>query len=111
MQLLLHLVLVELRSSWGDGLEGSLYGNPFTQSSTRGNPDLKEERKTEIEFGFDVRMFDNRVNLGITYYDNKTEGVILALPTVPSSGFSSSLQNAATVTNRGLEIDFQSGFT
>jgi len=94
-------------SSWGDGLEGSLYGNPFTQSSTRGNPDLKEERKTEIEFGFDARMFDNRITLGVTYYDNKTEGVILALPTVPSSGFSSSLQNAATVTNSGLEIDFK----
>jgi TonB-linked SusC/RagA family outer membrane protein len=94
-------------SSWGDGLDGSLYGNPFTQSSQRGNPDLKEERKSELEFGFDVRMFDSRVNLGFTYYDNKTEDVILALPTVPSSGFTSSLQNAATISNKGIEIDFK----
>lgn len=94
-------------SSWGDGLDGSLYGNPFAQSSVRGNPDLKEERKSELEFGFDVRMFENRVSLGLTYYDNKTTDVILALPSTPSSGFSSSLQNAATVTNKGLEIDFK----
>ena len=52
-------------------------------------------------------MFDNRVTLGATYYDNKTVGVILALPTAPSSGFSSSLQNAATITNKGLELDFK----
>ena len=96
-----------ISSSWGDGLEGSLYGNPFTKSSTRGNPDLIEERKSEIEFGVDVRMFDNRVTLGATYYDNKTVGVILALPTAPSSGFSSSLQNAATITNKGFELDFK----
>ena len=32
-------------SGWGDGLEGSLYGNPFTQSATRGNPDLKRRKK------------------------------------------------------------------
>ena len=52
-------------------------------------------------------MFDNRVTLGATYYDNETTDVILALPTTPSTGFSSSLQNAATVTNSGLEIDFK----
>lgn len=93
-------------SSWGDGLDGSLYGNPFTQSSTRGNPDLKEERKREFEIGFDTRMFDSRLSLGATYYSNATEDVILALPTVPSSGFSSSLQNAAKISNKGLEVDF-----
>ena len=35
-------------SSWGDGLDGSVYGNPFTQSTTRGNPDLKEGKKKRI---------------------------------------------------------------
>lgn len=94
-------------SSWGDDLAGSLYGNPFAQGTTAGNPNLKEERKSEIEAGFDVRMFDSRVSLGFTWYDNKTEDVILALPITPSSGFTNSLQNAATITNKGIEIDFK----
>jgi hypothetical protein len=51
-------------------------------------------------------MFDSRLSLGATYYSNATEDVILALPTVPSSGFSSSLQNAAKISNKGLEVDF-----
>ena len=92
-------------SSWGDGLDGSVYGNPFTQSTTRGNPDLKEERKKEFEIGFDSRFFDNNLTLGFTYYDNKTEDGILALPITPSSGFNTTFQNATLITNKGIEID------
>jgi hypothetical protein len=51
-------------------------------------------------------MFDSRLSIGFTYYDNKTKDVILALPSTPSSGFENSLQNAATITNKGIEIDF-----
>ena len=95
-----------IRSSWGDGLDGALYGNPFTLSSERGNPDLKEERKSEWEIGFDGRFFNDKISLSATYYQNKIVDGILSLPTVPSTGFGSSLQNAATISNKGIEIDF-----
>ena len=94
-----------IRSSWGDGLDGALYGNPFTQSTTRGNPDLKEERKKEFEIGFDSRFFDNKLTFGFTYYDNKTEDGILALPITPSSGFNETFKNATLISNKGIEID------
>ena len=94
-----------IRSSWGDGLDGALYGNPFTQSTTRGNPDLKEERKKEFEIGFDSRFFDNKLTFGFTYYDNKTEDGILALPITPSSGFNTTYKNATLISNKGIEID------
>ncbi len=92
-------------SSWGDGLGGYLYGNPFTQSDSRGNPDLKEERKSETEFGFDLRLFDNAITLNATYYQNETKDGIIALPIPGSSGFTTTLQNAAVITNKGLEFD------
>jgi len=92
-------------SSWGDGLGGYLYGNPFTQSASRGNPNLKEERKSETEFGFDLRMFDNAITLNATYYQNETKDGIIALPIPGSSGFTTTLQNAAVITNKGLEFD------
>ena len=95
-----------IRSGWGDGLDGTLYGNPFTLASERGNPDLKEERKSEWEVGFDGRFFNDKISLSATYYQNKIVDGILSLPTVPSTGFGSSLQNAATITNKGIEIDF-----
>lgn len=94
-----------IRASWGDGLDGALYGNPFTLSSERGNPNLKEERKSEWEIGFDGRFFNDKISLSATYYENKIVDGILSLPTVPSTGFGSELQNAATITNKGIEID------
>jgi len=92
-------------SSWGDGLGGYLYGNPFTQSASRGNPNLKEERKSETEFGLDLRLFDNAITLNATYYQNETKDGIIALPIPGSSGFTTTLQNAAVITNKGLEFD------
>ena len=92
-------------SSWGDGLGGYLYGNPFTQSDSRGNPNLKEERKSETEFGFDLRLLDNAITLNATYYQNETKDGIIALPIPGSSGFTTTLQNAAVITNKGLEFD------
>jgi TonB-linked SusC/RagA family outer membrane protein len=92
-------------SGWGDGYEGALYGNPLTQSSTRGNPDLKEERVKETEIGFDTRFFNNRLSLSATYYDRTSEDVLLDLPLPPSVGFGTSLVNAATISNKGFELD------
>ncbi|WP_442265478.1 SusC/RagA family TonB-linked outer membrane protein [Tenacibaculum sp. ZS6-P6] len=94
-----------ITSSWGDGFDGSLYGNPLTQSATRGNPDLKEERIKEFEVGFDTRFFNNRLSLSATYYNRTSEDVLLSLPTPPSNGFSQELRNAATISNKGIEID------
>ena len=93
-------------SGWGDGYEGSLFGNPLTRSSVRGNPELKEERIKELEFGFDIRLINNRINLSATYYNRKNEDVLLQLPLPPSSGFGSQLVNAATMSNKGIEADF-----
>lgn len=94
-----------IRSSWGDGFDGALYGNPFTQSSVKGNPDLKEERKVETEFGFDIRILNNDLSFSATYYQNKINDGIISLPLPTSSGFTSSVQNAAEIENKGIEFD------
>ena len=92
-------------SSWGDGFGAALYGNPFAQSAGRGNPNLKEERKTETEFGFDLRMFNNSFSLSATYYQNNIKDGIISLPLPASSGFTSTVQNAAEISNKGFEFD------
>ena len=94
-----------VNSGWGDGYLGSAYGNPLTQSSVRGNPDLKEERVKEMEIGFDTRFLNDRISLSATYYDRTSEDVLLNLPLAPSTGFGSQLVNAATISNKGIELD------
>jgi TonB-linked SusC/RagA family outer membrane protein len=92
-------------SGWGDLLAASLYGNPFTRNTILGNPNLKEERVKEFEIGTDLRFFRSRLTFGATYYDRVTEDAILDIDLAPSSGFYSSYQNAAEISNKGLELD------
>ena len=91
---------------WGDYIDGANYGGSIRRSGVQGNPDLKVERVTETEFGFDSRFFDNKLTLGFTYYDRLTTDGILSLETPPSTGFSSRYVNAAEISNSGIEFDF-----
>ena len=50
-------------------------------------------------------MFDNAITLNATYYENETNDGIIALPIPASTGFTTTLQNAATISNKGFELD------
>ena len=91
---------------WGDVLDGLNYGGTYARSSVQGNPNLTNEIVKEIEFGGDFRFFQNRLSLGVTYYDRVTEDALLEVETPPSSGFGSRFANIAEITNEGVEVDF-----
>ena len=65
--------------------------------------DLREERTKELELGFDVGLFNDLSDLSFTYYDARTEDVILDIPLSPSTGFFRQAQNAAALRNHGIE--------
>ena len=67
------------------------------------NPNLKPEQTTGIEFGTDLRFFNDRINLSTTYYRDVTRDQILSINVSGATGVNSSLVNAGKVTNRGLE--------
>ncbi len=91
---------------WGDYIDGANYGGTVRRSAVQGNPDLKVERVTETEFGFDARFFDNKLSIGATYYNRLTTDGILQLETPPSTGFTERYANAAEISNKGIELDF-----
>ncbi|HET9010692.1 MAG TPA: TonB-dependent receptor, partial [Gemmatimonadaceae bacterium] len=67
-----------------------------------GNPDLKPERSTERELGFESRMFDSRLNVEATYYNNVTKDALISQPIAASSGASSTALNTAPSVTRNL---------
>jgi outer membrane receptor protein involved in Fe transport len=82
----------------GTTIAGANPGNP-------GNPDLKPERGTEFEAGFDASFLKERVNAELTYFDKKTTDLIIARPIAPSLGFNTNpLANIGEVINRGWEL-------
>ncbi len=79
------------------------YGGFFT-SGQKGNEDIKPERAKETEFGLDVSFLNGKIGFGLTRYLSKSVDVILSLPVPPSTGFTSKLENAASIENKGWEI-------
>jgi iron complex outermembrane receptor protein len=73
-------------------------------SGTIGNPNLKNELSKELEFGADVRFFNNRIGFDIAYYKKNTFNQILELPVPVETGASSRLLQAGNVQNQGIEI-------
>ncbi|MCA1789909.1 MAG: TonB-dependent receptor, partial [Thioalkalivibrio sp.] len=73
--------------------------------STIGNPDVEPEVGEEFEAGFDAGLFDDRLGLEVTYYNQKRTNALINIPVKPSTGFpGSQLRNIGTIQNQGLEI-------
>ncbi|MGH1337649.1 MAG: SusC/RagA family TonB-linked outer membrane protein [Aureispira sp.] len=84
---------------------GQLYGaNPtVTNSSTLLNSQLLPERTTAYEFGTDLRFFQGRFNVDVTYYNNLSTNQIIELPTSTASGYVSRIANGGQIRSEGLE--------
>jgi TonB-linked SusC/RagA family outer membrane protein len=80
-----------------------LYSVPNSQQ----NPDLVNELTTEVEFGFLVKLLDNRLSIDAAYYDRVTEDQIFNVPVSATTGYTSKLLNAGKMKNSGLEIQIQ----
>ncbi|WP_457617214.1 SusC/RagA family TonB-linked outer membrane protein [Lutibacter sp.] len=76
----------------------------FTPSTIQGNPDLKPERQTETEVGFDTSMLNNRLSIEFSYYKQNIEDLLINRPLSPSTGFSNQFANIGTMENEGFEV-------
>jgi outer membrane receptor protein involved in Fe transport len=75
------------------------------QGTIRGADALSPERTKELEAGFDMGLFGDKSDLSFTYYNAKTQDVILLTPvSAAGTGFTLQAKNAATFRNRGLEF-------
>ena len=90
----------------GGSLNAGLFGiGGFVPSSNLGNPSLRPERKREVEIGADLRFFKDRVAFNGTYYFNRTTDILLNFPIANSRGYDQLYSNAASMENRGVELE------
>ncbi len=68
------------------------------------NPDLKWETTAQLDIGFDLTLFDGKINFVADYFEKTTDDLLLDLPLPVSSGFSSILTNIGQVKNNGIEL-------
>ncbi|HEV8081682.1 MAG TPA: SusC/RagA family TonB-linked outer membrane protein [Chitinophagaceae bacterium] len=72
--------------------------------TTLGNPDLRPENTFSYEGGFDIGFFNDRLSFNATAYYSKSKDVIFPISIPYSTGYAGKLLNAATITNKGIEL-------
>jgi TonB-linked SusC/RagA family outer membrane protein len=84
------------------GESGEATGVTFT---ALGNRDLKPERSTEWEGGFDATFFNNRLNTELTYYHKISKDALVSRTLPPSlgTGATTRFENLGRVSNYGWE--------
>ncbi|MFA7686888.1 MAG: SusC/RagA family TonB-linked outer membrane protein [Moheibacter sp.] len=78
-------------------------GGSATNPARFNNSNLEEERMKEFEIGLEMAFFKNRISFDVSYYDQKTEGLITPVDISASSGARSVFLNAGDMTNKGIE--------
>jgi TonB-linked SusC/RagA family outer membrane protein len=68
------------------------------------NASLKPEITSSYEVGTDIRLWQNRVGLDVTYYSKVSKNQILDVNISNATGFLSKLLNAGKIKNSGVEI-------
>lgn len=91
-------------SLWYDGTNTRV----GVSNSTLANDDLKWEKTTSVNFGMDVAILENRINLTADYYVMTTTDLLMdrVLPRV--TGFSNIVSNLGELGNRGFEMTIDS---
>lgn len=116
---------LKLRASWGKLGNQEIGYYPFAQYigvghnyvwgddkvsgvaiTSLANPDIKWETTTTTDIGIDAAFLKNKITLTADYYNKKTSDILLQLPIPDMLGVDEvPYVNAATVRNRGWEID------
>jgi len=80
-------------------------GNVSTQGQgfTLPNPKLKPELQSELEFGLETQVLDNRAKVDFSVYKRTAKDQIIAQSLDFSTGFQNTLINAGEISNKGLE--------
>lgn len=68
------------------------------------NPNLKPSMSTSYELGLELKFFNNRAGLDVTYYDQIADDQILNVAIGPSTGYTGALINTGSIRNSGIEI-------
>ncbi len=73
-----------------------------------GNSGLRPEKSAELEGGFDLGLFSDRVSVEYTHYTKKTTDALVQVVLAPSLGLGNTrFQNIGQVSNRGDEVAFR----
>jgi TonB-dependent SusC/RagA subfamily outer membrane receptor len=112
-----YISSLKLRSSWG---QTGTFPPPFTRDRTfgaaqflnesaltfgnPGNSELKPEKTTSTDIGFDAGFWDDRLSLEFSWYKQVTNDAMFLVPEDPAAGLGNQRRNVGEITNKGIEV-------
>lgn len=97
-----------LRATWGTAVKNPTFSERYGYfTSFVGNPDLKPEKSTSWDVGIDQSLFNERLQLGLTYFKARLEDEINGFvfdPTIPPSGAYTAENVSGTSDREGVEV-------
>ncbi|NNE31509.1 MAG: SusC/RagA family TonB-linked outer membrane protein [Winogradskyella sp.] len=76
----------------------------LSPGNLRGNPNIDPERQKELEYGLDLGLFENRINLEVSFYNKVIDDLLINSQFPTSSGFTGLVVNGGELENKGVEI-------
>lgn len=71
---------------------------------TQPNSNLKPTMTSSYELGAELKFFNGRLGIDLTYYNQTSKDQIISLASSASSGYQSRLINAGKIQNKGIEL-------
>ena len=68
------------------------------------NSELKWETTGQLDIGFDLNIFNDRLRFVFDYYKKNTKDLLASVPLPPTVGFGSILRNIGEIQNKGIEF-------
>lgn len=79
----------------------------YSKNTLAPNPNLKDERTTEIEAGIELSLLKNRINFTGTVFKQRTKNQTIPSQVSPATGYASMLVNGGETSNFGVESDIK----
>jgi TonB-dependent starch-binding outer membrane protein SusC len=76
----------------------------YIAPSALGNFNVKPERQTEIELGFDMGLINEKISIEFSYFNKDVKDLILNRTLAPTTGYNNRFVNIGTMTNKGFEF-------
>ena len=115
--------MFKLRAAWGQSgnltaigaydrftnYSGAFVNNliGYAQPLLLGNPNIKPERQTELELGFDMALLRDRIGVEFSYFKKDVDDLILNRTLAPSTSFNNRFVNIGSMTNKGFEVQLK----
>ena len=80
----------------------------YAPGGSMSNPELRWEKTDQVNAGVDVGLFEDRVYMTVDLYYKKTSDILVQVPVVLSSGYSTQIKNLGDIQNKGFEVSVNS---